>query len=95
MPDETDQVNFDNPLDIRPVDMFEDDADVLSAKREHACRPRFPRTWAEWQRDLIKGHMWLSVWFMEEEVGIPGHCRGHSVVVALCRSDLSDRWRAM
>lgn len=63
MPDDTDQVDFDNPLEIQPVEASED----ASAQREHGCRPRFPRTWAAWRRDLVKGHMWLSVWFMEDE----------------------------
>jgi hypothetical protein len=65
--DPADQVvHFDNPLEIQPVEASED----ASAQREHGCRPRFPRTWAAWRRDLVKGHMWLSVWFMENEVGL-------------------------
>ncbi len=64
-------LHFNNPLQIQPVEASEDEkVGAASAQREHACRPRFPRTWAAWQRDLIKGHMWLSVWFMENEVGL-------------------------
>ena len=63
-----------NPVVAKDVEADESDEDVIDdsaepkqpVKHEHKCNPRLPRTWPEWKRDLIKGHRWLQVWFMDE-----------------------------
>ena len=64
-----------NPVvakDVEADEADESDEDIIDAEpkqpvqHEHKCNPRLPRTWPEWKRDLIKGHRWLQVWFMDE-----------------------------